>query len=372
MNASIDTTPAFSGSYSPADVTFLLKPLTLDYTDVEEKERLIQTGARHYSEMISIEKAPDQRYIDLYERAMEQNADRLARDIVALSRSIADSVNPSAGSAGVAVVSLARAGTPVGALIHRFLQYINRSSKHYSISIIRDRGIDLNAIAHILKSHQPKDVVFVDGWTGKGAITRELHGDRGPMLLGVRPVLAVVADPAGCADLAASGDDYVIPSGILNGIVSGLISRTVLNDQIGPNDFHGTVYLDHLAGRDVTRDFLERIWTKMLEVSAETPLNSAQWLEYDRVPRRAACRRMLDAIRIDAGVDNENNIKPGIAEATRAVLRRVPDKLYLTDRDDPAVEHLVHLALQKGVTIDRMPVATHYRAATVIRSASAE
>jgi hypothetical protein len=363
----------FSGSYAPADVTFLLKTLDVAYTDVEEKERLIQSGKRHYSEMISVEQAPDQRYLDLYERAMDQNGDRLAGDVVALARSIARTVSPSPGSEGIAVVSLARAGTPIGALIHRYLQLTGTSSRHYSISIIRDRGIDLNALAYILQRHAPSDIVFVDGWTGKGAITRELHGPRGPMMLGVRPVLAVVADPAGCADLAASGDDYVIPSGILNGIVSGLVSRTVLNDQIGPDDFHGTVYLEHLADRDVTRDFLDRIWSAMLAPGEQRhPAPVTSWLEYDRAPRRAACRSMLDAIRADAGVDNENNIKPGIAEATRAVLRRVPDKLYLTDRDDPAVEHLVHLALQKGVAIDRMPVAPHYRAATVIRSASAE
>jgi hypothetical protein len=368
MTSSNDFPPVFSGSYAPEDVTFLLKPLTVSYTDVEEKERLIQSGERHYSEMISIEQAPDDRYLDLYERAMDQNGTRLARDLVSLSRAISRSVVPQAGSAGIAIVSLARAGTPVGALIHRHLKLTGHASRHYSISIIRDRGVDLNALAHVLRDHAPSDVVFVDGWTGKGAITRELHGARGPAMLGIRPVLAVVADPAGCADLAASGDDYVIPSGILNGIVSGLVSRTVLNGDIGPDDFHGTVYLDHLADRDVTGDFLERIWRLMLD-SAGQP---ATWLECDRAPRRAACRRMLDAIRADASVDNENNIKPGIAEATRAVLRRVPDKLYLTDRDDPAVEHLVHLALQKGIAIDRMPVETHYRAATVIRSASAE
>jgi hypothetical protein len=369
-SASLDCPPPFSGSYAPEDVTFLLKPLTLNYTDVEEKERLIQSGRRHYSEMISIEQAPDRRYLDLYERAMADNGDRFARDVVALSRAISGSVPYKRGSRGIAVVSLARAGTPVGALVHRDLARRGHASRHYSISIIRDRGIDLNALSHVLERHAASSVVFVDGWTGKGAITRELHGERGPAVLGVRPLLAVVADPAGCADLAASGDDYVIPSGILNGIVSGLVSRTVLNDQIGPGDFHGAVYLDHLAGQDVTRDFIGRVWRKMAAIGADAP--SRSWLECDRAPRREACRRMLDAIRADAGVDNENNIKPGIAEATRAVLRRVPDKLYLTDRDDPAVEHLVHLALQKGIAIDRMPVDTHYRAATVIRSASAE
>ena len=45
----------FSGSYDPDDVTFLLKPVRLEPTAVAEKERLIQSGRRHYSEMISRE-----------------------------------------------------------------------------------------------------------------------------------------------------------------------------------------------------------------------------------------------------------------------------------------------------------------------------
>ena len=48
----------FSGSYLPEDVTFLLKPVHLESTDLVEKEQLIQSGQRHYSEMITREKLP--------------------------------------------------------------------------------------------------------------------------------------------------------------------------------------------------------------------------------------------------------------------------------------------------------------------------
>ena len=40
----------FSGSYESRDVTFLLRPVQLAPTPVEEKERLIQSGKRHYRE----------------------------------------------------------------------------------------------------------------------------------------------------------------------------------------------------------------------------------------------------------------------------------------------------------------------------------
>ena len=41
------------------------------------------------------------------------------------------------------LVSLARAGTPIGILIKRYIEFkFHLSLPHYSISIIRDRGID--------------------------------------------------------------------------------------------------------------------------------------------------------------------------------------------------------------------------------------
>src|SRR3546814_6905410 len=53
----------FSGSYDPDDVIFLLKPSSIEPTDIAEKESLIQSGERHYSEMLSVETVPDERYL---------------------------------------------------------------------------------------------------------------------------------------------------------------------------------------------------------------------------------------------------------------------------------------------------------------------
>ena len=47
-----------SGSYQPDDVTFLLREMNIDPTETAEKERLIQSGEKHYSEMVSMERAP--------------------------------------------------------------------------------------------------------------------------------------------------------------------------------------------------------------------------------------------------------------------------------------------------------------------------
>jgi hypothetical protein len=44
---------------------------------------------------------------------------------------------------------------------------------------------------------------------------------------------------------------------------------------------------------------------------------------------------MLDDIMGRENVRDVNRIKPGIAEATRAILRRVPNKVLVKDMDDP-------------------------------------
>ena len=43
------------------------------------------------------------------------------------------------------------------------------------MSIIRDRRLDPVALQYILQQHPHSPIVFVDGWTGKGAIYGELQ-----------------------------------------------------------------------------------------------------------------------------------------------------------------------------------------------------
>lgn len=355
-----------TGSYHEGDVEFLMTPITLDPIDVAEKERRIQSGQFHYSEMLSPEHAPDAAYMEAYQAALAANGTTLARHINVLADNIVrkDWVKGNALQPG-AIISLARAGTPIGILLSRALRRRGLLVAHYSISIIRGRGIDLNALRYIQKRHS--DVVFVDGWTGKGAIATELKGENGPKAIGFEPRLVVVADPAGVADLAATGEDYVIPSGILNGVVSGLISRSVLNDQIEPHEFHGCVMLDHLKAHDVSQAFIETI-----DAQAKAQANHLSNAddhgvsEETRERLRGDCQAMLELVKAKYGITNINRIKPGIAEATRAVLRRVPDRLLIRDEQDPAVAHLMLLARQKDVRIEGLPGVSGYRAVAII------
>jgi hypothetical protein len=355
--------PAFSGSYDPRDVTFLLKPVDLRATAIAAKERLIQSGRRHYSEMIGPESPPDGVYMALYRQALARNGARVARDVAALAAAL---VERAAGRREIVLVSLARAGTPIGVLLRRAIERLGVEAPHYSISIIRDRGVDLAALGHIAARHDPEDAVFVDGWTGKGAIADELRRSLAGRPSGFSPWLAVVADPAGRADLAATGEDYLIPSGLLNCVVSGLVSRSILNSElVGTGDFHACVYYPQFSDHDVSSDFVGEI--EALAPKVRPP--SAGPVETGRAER---CDRAIAGLMERFGVADRNRIKPGIAEATRAVLRRVPERLLLLDPEDADVAHLVHLARRNGLEIDLLPAGFCYRAVSLIKNVQAQ
>lgn len=359
------TVTSFSGSYEPEDVTFLLKPIDMQATGVEEKEAAIQSGRRHYSEMVSAESVPSARYLGLYHAALARNGDRLAGDVSSLAAHLA-SRRP---GREIVIVSLARAGTPIGILLARTLRAWGHVATHYSISIIRDRGIDHVALAHIAERHDPADTVFVDGWTGKGAIAGELRRSLKDRPHGFSPLLAVVTDPAGRADMAAGGDDYLIASGLLNGIVSGLVSRSILNSRfVGAGDFHACVTYPQHAHADLSRAFVDGLAPR---AAAATPRTIG-----DHASRRpslaSGCADMLSALRSQVGTGDVNRIKPGIAEATRALLRRVPERVLVRDMQDEDVAHILQLADEAGIRVDRLDTESNYRAVTIIRALGTE
>jgi hypothetical protein len=347
---------SFHGSYSPEDVEFLLKPVKYEYVSVEEKERMIQSGEKHYSEMLSEEKVPSESYINLYNDLLRENSGRLHGDIEKLASRIVEKKGEV-----VTLVSLARAGTPVGVLLQRKLVAMGIDSRHYSISIIRDRGIDQVAMNKITRERSRESIVFVDGWTGKGAITNELQ--KSLEGTGVEPYLAVIADPAGRASVAATVDDYVIPSGILNGIVSGLISRSILNENVvGNEDFHACLFQESLKKHDCSQAFIEAI-------EASSPVvEGRDWNPETALSCEANAKKAVKDIMEACGVTDVNRVKPGIAEATRAILRRLPDSIHLKNLDDVNTNHIVHLANEAGMTIHLLSEDCPYHAITVIRS----
>ncbi|MCK5696641.1 MAG: cysteine protease StiP family protein [Gammaproteobacteria bacterium] len=338
------------GSYAPEDCLFLLTPIEAQYHSIENKEHLIQSGQLHYSEMIHKESAPSQEYTALFLQMTEQYKKRLAAEIMSLAQLIVEQ-----RSGNITLLSLARAGTPIGVLLQRALtQCLNKQSTHYSISIIRDRGIDDNALDYILEQgHDPDSIVFVDGWTAKGVITQELHqaivAYNASRNVAIASELFVVSDIGGTADVQATFDDYTIPSALMNSTVSGLISRSILNDQISQTDFHGCVKYDHLSAVDHSIWFVDEIFNEM------SVKNLAPLIKTSKISRQKKTQQFLQWIQSHYGVSDINRIKPGIAEATRVLLRRVPDQLLIRTHHHIDTQHLERLALEKSVPVTVLP-----------------
>ncbi|MFE3861242.1 phosphoribosyltransferase [Streptomyces goshikiensis] len=342
--------PAFS-SYAPEDVGWLLQ----DFSDVEleapteEREEAIQAGGAHYAESLPVEYQPSPAYQELYQSALTASAARIARAVGTVTETVLAERTPSP-----VLVSLARAGTPVGVLMRRWARARHGLDlPHYAVSIVRGRGIDTNALRWLAAHHDPADIVFVDGWTGKGAITRELAAAL-TAFEGFDPEIVVLADPGSCVTTYGTREDFLIPSACLNSTVSGLVSRTVLrSDLVGPADFHGAKFYRELAGADVSVGFVDTVAARFDEVAEAVDAEVKELLAADRAPTWegwAAVERISE----EYGIHDVNLVKPGVGETTRVLLRRVPWKILAQRGAGADLDHVRLLAEQRGVPVEEV------------------
>lgn len=359
--------PAF-GSYGHDEVAWLLTDLSDAELErpTEEREEAIQAGRAHYAESLPIEFTPSAEYTNLFHASLAAAARRIAHDVGVLGELVRAERGPTP-----VLASLARAGTPVGVLLRRWWEHAHdEAPPHYALSIVRGRGIDQVALDYLARHHDSASVVFIDGWTGKGAIARELtaavvahNGRRGTAF---DPTLAVLADPGHCVPTFGTRDDYLIPSACLNSTVSGLVSRTVLNrDLIGPGDFHGAKFYADLRPGDVSGLFLDAVSAQFGEVADDVARAWPRLAASDRTPDWsgwAAVQRIARA----QGIDQVNLVKPGIGETTRVLLRRAPDRVLVRAGDDPALRHILLLASERGVRVEK-DVSLPYACVGLIR-----
>ena len=197
--------------------------------------------------------------------------------------------------------------------------------------------------------------MFVDGWTGKGAITRELsdaiteHAHRTEIVF--NPDLAVLADPGHCVRTFGTRDDFLIASACLNSTVSGLVSRTVLNPRvIGPTDFHGAKFYRDLRPADMSNVFLDTVSAQF--ETAETQVRRMRDTGNDqhREPTWSGLTT-VQRIQQQYGITTSNFVKPGIGETTRVLLRRLPWRIVVRDPDAPEHRHIRLLAESRNVPV---------------------
>lgn len=332
-------------SYRDEDVTFLLKDITgfVEPMTTDEREKRIQSGIS-YCEMLPLEAKPSEKYLQIYNGLLTVFAEKNAAAIANLAQKVVE-----AKGKDLVIISLARAGTPIGILLKRYLKYrFGISVPHYSISIIRGKGIDQNAMKYLLHRYEREQLLFVDGWTGKGAIRNELGAE-----------LAVVADPAGVAEFSGTNEDLLIPCSCLNSIVSGLISRTFFRDDIiGKDDFHGAMYYEEFEPYDMSYSFIEAIEKHFSQIPAT--INTIHFSDTGIDEAHSIAERY--------GIKDINLVKPGIGETTRVLLRRQPWKILISDTFRSCIEvaHILRLADEKSVPVEYVPLR-HYKACGLIK-----
>lgn len=342
------------GTYNESDVIILLKDIS---NLVEPKpdlirEKLIQSGV-HYSSMLPIEYKPSPEYLATYFDAVKNYAVKTAENVQNVSEKIWKIKD-----GNLVLVSLARAGTPIGILIKHYLdKKYHTNILHYTISIIRDIGIDLNAISYILSKHNSNQIIFVDGWTGKGTIRHQL--DISMQELRINPSLAVLSDPAHISDFTGTYEDFLIPSSCLNSTISGLLSRTFYReDIIGPKDFHGSIFYKNLIKDDLTYHFINSV-----EKNFDFNYKNCENELFESITPKDEIANIAK----NFNIEDLKLIKPSIGEATRVLLRRLPWKILVNSLEDyKNLGHIYTLAQEKKVEVQKYPLI-NYKACGLIK-----
>lgn len=342
-------------TYDENDVIFLLQNMEgkVPILHTKEREILNQKGV-HYSEMLPVEYRPTEDYMSIYDECLNLFSGMTANCVASLSMQIYEKKGDN-----VVLVSLARAGTPVGILIKRYLKFkYDIDVCHYSISIVRGKGIDICAMNHILKNHEGKDIQFIDGWVGKGAISNVL--DEACKDFSLDSTLAVLSDPANVTTLCGTREDFLIPSSCLNATITGLVSRTVKLKNMTDDELHGAIYYENLLEEDKSMEFLDIIcshFDKNFKLTKNVLGNEKGVDEVIKIAK-------------EFNIGDINKIKPGVGETTRVLLRRLPERVLIKkDCDEKYIKHIKRLCVEKNVPVEYYELK-HYNCCGLILDVS--
>ncbi|MFI5623903.1 phosphoribosyltransferase domain-containing protein [Nocardioides sp. NPDC051685] len=330
--------PAF-GSYERDDVAWLLTDLTPEDAEAAAEARPEEPA-------------------DLFDEALSASAQRVAYAVGLVT----EHVLARRGQDAV-LVSLAPAGTPIGVLMRRWAQRVHGLDlPHYAISLVHGRGIDQTALAYLAAHHDPARVMFIDGWTGTGAVTRELAAsvEKANSMLDAHlpspfsPELAALADPGRSVSIYGTREDYLIPSACLDSTVSGLVSRPVLDDdRVGPNDFHGAVFHAERAASDMSKRFVDTVAARFPIVRTKVMLDLAAHLGGDHTPTWVGWDAVED-VADRFGDGDVSLVAAGVNDTVRLLLHGEPAQILVNPARDADLAQVKKLAEARGVPLERV------------------
>ncbi len=339
----------FCGSYAiESDVVCLVAPLTRQpiYAKTEDGKALRESP-------------PTLRFMQVFFQALEANKKIIATHVA----SLAATLHHRHGGSSIAIVSLMRAGTPIGVLLKRALDQLGSGCTHYSISYLGDHGLDARALDYIRARYEDRRICLVDGWTAQGRMVRQIQKAiseyNAAREARLDPGLTVLCDLSGQSSLAATADETLIPSAALNGLGSGLLSPTFYR---GNGRFHGCVFYKKWRQFDVTNFFVEEMW-QAIKVELDRGPAVCTWGAQKKAALTEALEDFFKRAPDLFGHEDRHRYKIGANETMRALLRHAtelksPGKRRshrVIVREQEAVLPLVALARDLNVPVEVMP-----------------
>ena len=138
--------------------------------------------------------------------------------------------------------AILRAGVPIADWLCQLIP----GAAAVSLSLFAGLGPDRVALESLRQNYPERKIVFVDGWTGRGGVSRELAK------LGAGP-LAVLIDPWGWADFSGTQEDIFCPTACFTGAATLGFSRTFYVDDL-------SLFAAFRFPRKYCREELVRTW----------------------------------------------------------------------------------------------------------------
>ncbi len=210
-------------------------------------------------------------------------------------------------------VAILRAGVPIADWLCQMLP----GSITAAISLFVGLGIDRIALGRLQSNFPERTIIFVDGWTGRGGVSREIAKlNAGP--------LAVLIDPWGWADFSGVQEDIFCPSACFTGVATLGFSRTFfVNNQ---NFFAAYKFPEKYTRKDIVD-----AWRKLSPKQPTTPGATSIEKFYKSTD-----------LRIHGN------------EVCRALINAAPETLFFADEQEYAKEHfslLLTLANRRDVPV---------------------
>ena len=234
------------------------------------------------------------------------------------------------------LVGILRAGLYVSVGLARRLQAQAYQVPVVALALFHEAGIDQFALESIRQDYPDRIPVFIDGWTGRGVVARELK------VALPDSILATLVDPGHHGDLWGTDMDTLVESAHFSATETLGFSRAYIKD---PTEIWKTYkYPDRFRNEG-----LISAWTDVFDCSP-LPLQE----EKASVQNTSELLAFLAEL---AGTDT-GQWKVNINEVVRALVNRNPQELILASSCEAAAidfPTVVHSALKRAIPIKYLP-----------------